>query len=52
MLGVELLVLDIGWDKRMVDWYGDPIKFPSGIKLLADYVHSRRMKFGVTIGLR
>ena len=25
----------------------DSVKFPSGIKALADYVHSKRLKFGI-----
>merc|ERR1719397_1535006 len=25
----------------------DPVKFPSGIKALADYVHSKGMKLGI-----
>ena len=27
--------------------YPDPERFPSGIKALADYVHSRGLKFGI-----
>ena len=25
----------------------DPVRFPSGIKALADYVHARGLKFGI-----
>ena len=25
----------------------DPVRFPSGIKALADYVHSKGLKFGI-----
>ena len=48
--GYEYLVIDDGWqvsrdeDGRIVV---DAEKFPSGIKALADYVHSRGLKFGL-----
>ncbi len=29
----------------------DPITFPSGIPALADYVHSKNLKFGLYTGL-
>jgi alpha-galactosidase len=48
--GYEYLVIDDGWqvsrdeEGRIVV---DAGKFPSGIKTLADYVHSRGLKFGL-----
>ncbi|MGD1891479.1 MAG: glycoside hydrolase family 27 protein [Cyclobacteriaceae bacterium] len=49
--GYEYVVIDDGWmtDKR--DSQGhiivDSIKFPNGIKAVADYVHSLGLKFGI-----
>ena len=48
--GYEYLVIDDGWQIDR-DEEGhivvDPKKFPSGLKALADYVHSRGLKFGL-----
>jgi alpha-galactosidase len=46
-LGVELFTVDLGWAVRLGDWQADPRKFPSGLRALSDYVHSRGMKFGL-----
>ena len=46
-LGVELFLVDLGWARSIGDWYEDPTRFPSGLGALADYVHSRGMKFGL-----
>ncbi|KAI9485808.1 MAG: alpha-galactosidase [Benjaminiella poitrasii] len=53
-LGVELFVLDDGWfHKRhsdragLGDWFVDRLKFPSGLKPLADHVHQLGMQFGL-----
>jgi alpha-galactosidase len=49
--GYEYIVLDDGWMAMERDSNGnlvpDPIKFPNGIKHLADYVHSKGLKFGL-----
>ena len=49
--GYEYLVLDDGWMASQRDAFGnlvaDPAKFPSGMKALADYVHSKGLKFGI-----
>ncbi len=49
--GYEYIVLDDGWMSRERDADGnlvaDPEKFPSGMKALADYVHSKGLKFGL-----
>jgi alpha-galactosidase len=48
-LGVELFVVDLGWARGLGDWYEDPAKFPSGLRALSDYVHSKGMQFGLHI---
>jgi hypothetical protein len=50
-LGIEMFVADLGWSSRIGDWRADPRKFPSGMRALADYVHSLGMKFGVHFAL-
>ncbi|WP_281764993.1 glycoside hydrolase family 27 protein [Neptunitalea lumnitzerae] len=49
--GYEYIVLDDGWMTRERDENGnlvaDPEKFPSGMKALVDYVHSKGLKFGL-----
>ncbi len=49
--GYEYLVLDDGWMTMQRDSNGnlvpDPQKFPSGLKNLVDYVHSKGLKFGM-----
>lgn len=49
--GYEYIVLDDGWMARERDENGnlvpDPVKFPSGMKALADYIHSKGLKFGL-----
>jgi alpha-galactosidase len=49
--GYEYIVLDDGWMAKERDTEGnlvaDPIKFPNGMKALADYIHSKGLKFGL-----
>ena len=49
--GYEYVVIDDCWALRDRDENGklvaDPTKFPSGMKALADYVHSKGLKFGI-----
>ena len=49
--GYEYIVLDDGWMTKERDENGnlvpDPRKFPSGMKALADYIHSKGLKFGI-----
>lgn len=50
--GYTYIVLDDGWmamqrDSITGDLIPDPKKFPNGIKALADYVHSKGLKFGL-----
>jgi alpha-galactosidase len=51
-LGYEYIVIDDCWSQksgrdRNGDLVPDPNKFPNGIRALADYVHSRRLKIGI-----
>ncbi len=49
--GYDIISLDDCWmdRERSVDGrlQADPVRFPSGIKALADYVHSRGLRFGI-----
>ena len=49
--GYEYLVIDDCWSLRERDRDGklvpDPEKFPHGMKFVADYVHSKGLKFGM-----
>jgi alpha-galactosidase len=49
--GYVYLVIDDTWSKKERDEHGnlegDPVKFPSGMKALGDYLHSKGFKFGI-----
>lgn len=50
--GYEYIVIDDCWSKRQRDpetdrLVADPIKFPSGMKSVGDYIHSKGIKFGM-----
>ena len=50
--GFTYIVLDDGWmamerDNITGDLVPDPKKFPSGMKALSDYIHSKGLKFGL-----
>lgn len=49
--GYQYINLDIGWQALTRDANGDlqcdADKFPSGMKALADYIHSKGLKFGM-----
>lgn len=49
--GYEYVVIDDCWSLKERDAEGrlvpDPAKFPSGMKALADYIHSKGLKFGM-----
>lgn len=49
--GYEYVIIDDGWMTDSRDENGhiivDSIKFPSGIKAIADYIHERGLKFGL-----
>lgn len=50
-LGYNYLVVDDCWSLKKRDQDGklvpDPQKFPNGMKAVADYVHSKGLKFGM-----
>lgn len=49
--GYEYIIVDAGWKAKNRDAEGrlraDSDKFPSGMKALVDYVHSKGLKFGL-----
>lgn len=49
--GYTILQLDDGWMAGQRDkdgkQYADPVRFPSGMKFLADYLHERGLKLGI-----
>jgi alpha-galactosidase len=49
--GYEYIIVDDCWLAHTRDSAGrlqpDPKRFPNGIKGLADYIHSRGLKFGI-----
>jgi alpha-galactosidase len=49
--GYTYVVIDDGWEAMERDAQGnlvpDPTRFPSGMKALGDYLHSRGFKFGI-----
>lgn len=49
--GYEYIVIDDCWSLKQRDSEGnlvvDPEKFPSGMKALSDYIHSKGLKFGM-----
>jgi len=48
--GYEYIVIDDCWQisrDSMGFIVADPVRFPSGIKALADYIHSKGLKFGI-----
>ncbi|MCA1758336.1 MAG: glycoside hydrolase family 27 protein, partial [Bacteroidales bacterium] len=48
--GYEYIVIDDCWQVARAEdgsIIADPERFPSGIKVLSDYVHSRGLKFGI-----
>ncbi len=55
-VGVELFLVDAGWystngdvNAGLGDWEVDRVKFPNGLRPLADYVRSLGMDFGLWI---
>jgi hypothetical protein len=46
-LGLEMFHLDAGWFRAVGDWHPDPMKFPRGLKPVAEEAHRRGMKFGL-----
>ncbi|OFM45808.1 alpha-galactosidase [Lactobacillus sp. HMSC077C11] len=55
-LGVELIVIDDGRFKnrpndagQLGDWVPDPVKFPRGLRPIADALHERGLAFGLWV---
>ena len=49
-LGFEMFHIDAGWFRGVGDWVANPTKFPNGLAPIADYAHSKGMKFGLWVG--
>ena len=49
-LGFEMFHIDAGWFRGVGDWVPGPTKFPNGLAPIADYAHSKGMKFGLWVG--
>jgi len=49
-LGLEMFHIDAGWFRKVGDWNPDPVKFPHGLGPVADYAHSKNLKFGLWVG--
>lgn len=50
-LGVEVIVQDLGWAIQIGEWRHNPVKFPNGLRPLADRARALGMRFGVHIAL-
>lgn len=50
-LGIEVVVLDLGWARTIGDWRPDPVKFPRGLAPIAAKAASYGMRFGVHIAI-
>lgn len=50
-LGIELVVVDLGWARTIGDWRPNPQKFPRGLSPLVERAHSYGMRFGVHMAL-
>ena len=46
-LGIEHYQVDAGWYQDVGNWHAHPTKFPNGIDKVADYAHSKGLKFGM-----
>ncbi|MDD5679421.1 MAG: alpha-galactosidase [Kiritimatiellae bacterium] len=46
-VGIELFIIDAGWQQSMGDWTVDKVKFPDGFKNIIDAVHKNGMQFGL-----
>ncbi len=50
-LGIEVVVIDLGWARSIGDWHPDPQKFPRGLAPLAARARQYGMRFGVHVAL-
>jgi alpha-galactosidase len=49
--GIDLLIMDDGWQGSFGDWEPDSLKFPDGLKPVCDYITRKGMKPGLWISL-
>lgn len=49
--GIDLLIVDDGWQSRHGDWEAHPEKFPNGLKPVCDYIIEKGMKPGLWLSL-
>ncbi|MCE5326757.1 MAG: alpha-galactosidase [Planctomycetaceae bacterium] len=47
--GLEMFHIDAGWFRGVGDWNPEAGKFPQGLGPIADYAHSKKLKFGLWI---
>jgi alpha-galactosidase len=45
--GVDVLIIDDGWQDFYGDWNSDPVKFPEGIEKTCEYIRSKGIKPGL-----
>jgi alpha-galactosidase len=45
--GVDVLIIDDGWEDCYGDWNSHPVKFPEGIEKTCEYIRSRGIKPGL-----
>ncbi len=50
-LGIEAVVMDLGWARGIGDWRPDPAKFPRGLRPLSERCAELGMRFGVHMAL-
>jgi len=50
-LGIEVAILDLGWARTIGDWRPNPVKFPRGLRPIAERAHQLGMKFGVHVAI-
>lgn len=46
-LGIDLFVLDDGWQDKFGDWNPDPVRFPNGLKFYVDKCASKNIIPGI-----
>jgi alpha-galactosidase len=49
--GIDLFIMDDGWQANFGDWEASPQKFPQGLKPVCDYIRKKGMKPGLWISL-
>lgn len=49
--GVDLLIIDDGWQANFGDWEADPKKFPDGLKPVCDDIVKKGMRPGLWLSL-